>query len=159
MSPSKRDVQRFEGTACGAKHTTFERHQSIRQSVQNGQFLSGFIEQSANTLIASHPQKRVERPLVHVITAAMPMNETPILKPIQPAYDCRAGHAHVGRDLGDRERPFLQLTKSDAQTYEERLQAGPERLTCRGVGSMQTPHDLDHQATEHDPLPRGFDPV
>src|SRR5690349_19902042 len=87
------------------------------------------------------------------------MNETPTLQPNSPAYDRGSGHVHVGRDLGDREWPFLQLSESYAQADEEGLQAGHVRLSCRGVGSMQTPHDIDHQATEHHALPRVFDPM
>lgn len=132
---------------------------SIRQSVQNGQFLSSLIKQRPNALIASHAQERIERPFVDVIAAVLSMNETPTSQAFQSVQDRRPGHTHVRRNLGDGKWLVFKLTKSYAQPNEEDFQAATKRLTCRSIGSVHSSHDVDHQATEHQPLSRRSDPV
>ena len=50
--------------------------QSIRQSVQNGQFLSRLVQDASDLFVASHADKRIERLLVHVAIAAKIALET-----------------------------------------------------------------------------------
>ena len=110
-------------------------------------------------LIAPDPHERVKRLLLHVVVASLPINETPTFQTIQPSYDRRARHAHIGGNFGNREWLFLEFTKRDAQADEESFETAAERFTGGSVSSVQASHDIDHQATEHQPLAPRSDPV
>ena len=49
---------------------------SIRQSVQNGQFLCRLAQNASHLLVASHTDKRIELFLVRVIAAVLAINQT-----------------------------------------------------------------------------------
>ena len=93
---------------------SFARMQSILQSVQNGQFLSRLAQNASDLLVASHTDKGIERFLVYVVATALAIDQTPTLQLIEPAYDRGAGHAHIGSDLGDRERLAVDVAKRHA---------------------------------------------
>src|SRR5262249_35072905 len=86
----------------------------IRQSVQNGQFLSSLAHNAPHLLVASHADKRVERLLVQVIVTTPAVDQTPALQLGEPAYHRSTGHAHVGSNLGDRERLPVHVTNRHA---------------------------------------------
>jgi hypothetical protein len=48
--------------------------QSIRQSVQNGQFPTSLSQDASHLLVTSHTDKRIERLLVHVIVTPLPLD-------------------------------------------------------------------------------------
>src|SRR5215471_5064112 len=73
---------------------SFARISSIRQSIQNGQFLGRLAQYSSDLFVASHTDKGIERLLVHVVAAALAIDQTPTLQLIEPAGDCSTGHAH-----------------------------------------------------------------
>src|SRR3974377_845229 len=87
---------------------------SIQQSVQNGQFLGGLSQNLPNLLVAPHANKRIERLLVYVIVPTPALDQTPTLQPVEPAYDGSAGHAHIGSNLGHRERLAFNIAKRHA---------------------------------------------
>jgi len=58
---------------------------SIQQSIQNGQFLSGFAQNVSNLLVAPHANKRIERLLVYVIVPTPSIDQTPTLQPVEPS--------------------------------------------------------------------------
>ncbi len=91
-----------------------DRDASIRQSVQNGQFLCRLAQHVSDLFVASHADKRIERLLVDVIVTAPAFDQTPTLQPIEPAYDRSTGHAHIGSYLGDRKRLAVDLAKRHA---------------------------------------------
>ena len=47
------------------------------------------------------------------------IDQTPTMQLIEPAYDRSTGHAHIGSNLGDRERLAIDIAKRDAQSYVE----------------------------------------
>src|SRR5277367_1250246 len=60
-----------EGKGCSwIEETTSLDITSIRQSVQNGQFLTGLGEQSPDMLIAPHADQRVERLVLQIVETA-----------------------------------------------------------------------------------------
>ena len=65
---------------------------SIRQSVQNGQFMFSLAQNAPHLLIASHAYEGIERLLVRVIVTAPAIDQTPSLQLIEPAYDCSTWH-------------------------------------------------------------------
>ena len=87
---------------------------SIQQRVQNGQFLTGPAQNVSNLLVAPHANERIERLLVDVIVTTLAIDQPPTLQPVEPAYDGSAGHAHIGSDLGHRERLAFNITKRHA---------------------------------------------
>src|SRR6516225_5837966 len=104
------------------------REPSIRQSVQNGQFLCRLAQNASDLFVASHTDKRIERLRANVVTTTLSVDQTPTLQPIEPADDCSAGHAHIGSNLGYRERLTVNVAKRHAQGDEESLQAGAKAL-------------------------------
>jgi len=62
-----------------SRQTWAEILRSIRQSVQNGQFLSSLAQNASHLLVAPHAHKRVERLLVQIIAAALAINQAPAL--------------------------------------------------------------------------------
>ena len=58
---------------------------SIRQSVQNGQFLRSLAQNASHLFIASHADEGIERLLVRVIVTASAIDQTPSLQLIEPA--------------------------------------------------------------------------
>ena len=111
-SPPPRDNERHE--RCEPWIASFAPMQSIRQSVQNGQFLSRLAQNASDLSVASHTDKRIERFLVYVVATALAIDQTSTLQLIEPAYDRGAGHAHIGSDLGDRERLAVDVAKGHA---------------------------------------------
>ena len=87
---------------------------SIRQSVQNGQFLRRLLQDASDLLVASHADKGIERLLVYVVLTTLAIDQTPTLQLIEPAYDGGAGYAHIGSNLSDRKRLAVDVTKRDA---------------------------------------------
>src|SRR6516165_8168025 len=87
---------------------------SICQSVQNGQFLCRLAQDASDLFVASHTDKRIERLLANVVTTIPAIDQTPTLRPIEPADDCSAGHAHIGSNLGYRKRLTVNVAKRDA---------------------------------------------
>ena len=75
---------------------SFARMQSIRQSVQNGQFLCRLAQKASDLSVASHTDKGIERFLVYVVATALAIDQTPTLQLIEPACDRGAGQAHLG---------------------------------------------------------------
>jgi hypothetical protein len=78
---------------------------------KTAQFLSGFAQNVSHLLVASHANKGIERILMYVIVATLAIDQTPTLQPLEPAYDGSAGHAHIGSNLGDRERLVFNIAK------------------------------------------------
>ena len=85
--------------------------QSIRQSVQNGQFLSSPAQSVSHLLIASQADEGVERLFAQVIVAALAIDQTPTVQPSEPAYDGSTRHAHIGSNLGDRKWSAVDIAK------------------------------------------------
>ena len=75
---------------------SFARMQSIRQSVQDGQFLCRLAQKASDLSVASHTDKGIERFLVYVVATALAIDQTPTLQLIEPANDRGAGQAHIG---------------------------------------------------------------
>ena len=63
---------------------------------------SRLAQNASDLLVASHAEKQIERLLVHVVAAALAIDQTPTSQLIEPACDRGAGHAHIGSNLGDR---------------------------------------------------------
>src|SRR6516165_11234863 len=117
---------------------------SIRQSVQNGQFLGSLAQNTSHLLVASHTDKRIKRLLVQVIVTASSIDQTPTLQPGEPAYDRSAGHAHIGSNLGDRKRLTVDVTNRHAQADKECLKARAKGLANGRVSAMDRSHEIDH---------------
>jgi anti-sigma factor ChrR (cupin superfamily) len=75
---------------------SFARMQSIRQSVQDGQFLCRLAQKASDLSVASHADKGIERFLVYVVATALAIDQTPTLRLIEPPNDGGAGQAHIG---------------------------------------------------------------
>jgi hypothetical protein len=86
---------------------------------------------------------------------ALAVNQSPALQLSQPADYRSAGHPHIGSDFGDGKWLAFKITNRYAQADEERLQADAEGFARWSVGAVNGPHDVDHQAAEHQSLP-GF---
>src|SRR6516165_1368791 len=134
-----------------------DRDASIRQSVQNGQFLDRLAQDASDLFVASNTDQRIECLLTDVIVTAPALDQPPTLQPIESAYDCSTGHAHVGRNFCDRERLGVEFAKRHAQADEESLKARAEGLARWSVSSMHSSHHLDHETAEHQSLSRLFD--
>jgi hypothetical protein len=78
------------------------------------------------------------------VNRRVPINQTPTLQPVEPAYDCGARNAHIGSNLGDRKRrrcrqsqrivryrKFLGACQS-ARELERKLCA--QFASCRSLG-------------------------
>src|SRR5215471_11850428 len=98
-----------------------DRDASIRQSVQNGQFLCRLAQDASDLFIASNADQRIKRLLADVIVTASAFDQPPSLQPIKPAHDRSPGHAHVGSNFCDRKRLAVEVAKRDAQADEESL--------------------------------------
>ena len=112
-------MSRFRGCAVGKPRcirwiVAIAGMRSIRQSVQNGQFLCRLAQDASDLLAALHADERIERLLVHVVATTLAIDQTPALQPIEPAYDRGAGYAHVGGNLGDRKRLAIDVAKRHA---------------------------------------------
>jgi hypothetical protein len=86
---------------------------SIRQSVQNGQFLISLAQKASHLLVTSHADKRIERLFVHVIATVPAIDQTPLLQLIKPTYDRSTRHAHKASNFGDGKRLTLYFTHRD----------------------------------------------
>jgi hypothetical protein len=91
-----------------------DRGASIRQSVQNGQFLDRLAQNASDLFVASNTDQRIERFLADVIVTATALDQTPILQPIEPAYDRGTWH-DVGSNLCNRE---WLASKSPSATHK-----------------------------------------
>src|SRR5262249_29219619 len=110
-----------------------------------------------NLLVGPHADQRIERALVRVIVTSLARDQPPAFQPVEPAYGGRTGHAQIGGDLGDRKRLSIHIAQRHAQGDEELYQARTKRFVSRSAGIMDGAHDVDHQAAEHQSLPRVLD--
>ena len=104
---------------------SFARMQSIRQSVQDGQFLCRLAQKASDLSVASHTDKGIERFLVYVVATALAIDQTPTLQLIEPAYDRGAGHAHIIAEIP--RLPAGTMTVSDKLT---------DAVACQRAGSV-----------------------
>src|SRR4249920_3740187 len=116
---------------------------SIRESVQNGQFLSSLAQNASHLLVASHADKRVERLLVRIIITSLASDQAPTLQPVEPPHDRSTGHAHIGSNLCDRKRLPLDIAKRHTKTDEESFQTRTKRFGSRSVSAVHGSHDID----------------
>src|SRR3954453_20432512 len=104
------------------------RQRSIRQSVQNGQFIRSFAEDPPYLVVAAQPHQRIERCFVHEVVTAPSIDQAPTLQPLDPTHDDSARHAHVASYLCNGKRAAIELTKRDAESDEKCFQPAAERL-------------------------------
>jgi hypothetical protein len=115
------------------------------------------VQDISHPFVFSHPDWGIEFLFSQVIAPALTIDQTPAFQLAELAGDGRAGHAHVSGNLGNRKRPAVEIADRYAQANETRFQAHAEGLARGNVSLMHGSQDIDHQAVEHQSLPRFLD--
>ena len=113
---------------------SFARMQSIRQSVQDGQFLCRLAQKASDLSVASHTDKGIERFLVYVVATALAIDQTPTLQLIEPANDRGAGQAHIWQ-------PSLKHCAHGAMSCRKPTNVRKTIKTTSGFVVAASPHD------------------
>jgi hypothetical protein len=102
-------------------------------TVQNGQFPIRLSENGTHLPVACQAHDGIESAWVNVIVGALTMKQTPLLQSTEPTDDRGTWHVHVRSQLGDRERPMLNLSEQERHADEHSLQAFAKGFANRRI--------------------------